>query len=83
MPTVKLTKRTVEKLPVPDPSGKQTLHWDAERHGFGVLCSGTSSAKSWIVQGKLPGGKTRRITLGPTSVLTLEEAWERAKSLSR
>jgi hypothetical protein len=43
MATIKLTKRSVEALKVPDPSGKQQLYWDAELKGFGVLVSGVSS----------------------------------------
>ena len=64
MPTVKLTKGAVEKIPAPDPSGKQVICWDAELRGFGVLASGTTTAKSYIVQRRLPDGRTRRLTVG-------------------
>jgi integrase len=64
MPTVKLTKGAVEKIPAPDPSGKQVIYWDAELRGFGVLASGTTTAKSYIVQRRLPDGRTRRLTVG-------------------
>ena len=37
MPKLKLTARAIERLPAPDPSGKQTLYWDTELRGFGVL----------------------------------------------
>src|SRR4051812_16800033 len=80
MPTLKLIKRAIETLPAPDPSGKQTLYW-AEGNatpGLGILVSGVSSAKSWVAQGTI-NGKARRITLGPVSVLSVEEAWEAAK----
>ena len=40
MPNLKLTKTAITRLKAPDPSGKQTLHWDTELKGFGVLCSG-------------------------------------------
>jgi integrase len=64
MPSVKLTKREIEKIEAPDPSGKQVLHWDAELRGFGVLASGTTTAKTYVVQRRLPDGKTRRVTVG-------------------
>jgi hypothetical protein len=48
MPTVKLTERAINKLPAPDPSGKQVLHWDAELKGFAVLCSGTTNTKTYM-----------------------------------
>jgi hypothetical protein len=52
MAVIKLTKRTVEALKAPDPSGKQTLYWaeDKDRAGLGVLVSGTTAAKSWVAQ---------------------------------
>ena len=30
MPKIKLTKMSVDTLPAPDPSGKQTLYWDKD-----------------------------------------------------
>ena len=82
MPTMKFTKGSVEDLPAPDPSGKQTLYW-AEGNttpGLGILVSGVSKkTKSWVCQGNLPNGKARRITLGPVAVLSIEQAWEEAK----
>ncbi|MBY0429773.1 MAG: hypothetical protein K2Q10_01125 [Rhodospirillales bacterium] len=32
------------------PPGKQVLHWDADLKGFGVLCSGKTAAKTYVVQ---------------------------------
>lgn len=78
---MKLTKRAIAALPAPDPSGKQKLYWDDELKGFGLLCSGTTAAKTFIVQRKLPGGLTRRITIGAVNVLTLDEARSRAKTV--
>jgi integrase len=80
MPRLKLTQRAVEKLPAPDPAGKQTLHWDSELKGFGVLCSGTTKAKTYVVQRDLPGGRTRRMTIAPTNVIPLDDARRRAES---
>ena len=80
MPRLKLTQCAVEKLSAPDPAGKQTLHWDTEIKGFGVLCSGTTKAKTYVVQRDMPGGRTRRMTIAPTNVIALDEARRRAES---
>ena len=76
---LKLTARAIDRLPAPDPSGRQRLHWDSELTGFGVLCSGTTNAKTYIVQRDLPDGRTRRVTIGRTNVFTLEKARDEAK----
>lgn len=68
MPTIKLTETRIEELKAPDPSGKQTLHWDTETRGFGVLCSGTTTSKTFVTQHKLTDGRTRRITVGPVAM---------------
>jgi integrase len=81
MPTCKLTERTVAKLAAPDPSNKQTLHWDSDLKGFGVLCSGTTSAKTYIVQRPLPNGRKRRVTIGACNVLALIDARTKAKAV--
>ena len=77
MPTIKLKEKAVEKLKAPDPSGKQVLHWDADLKGFGVLCSGTSNARSYVVQAAV-GGVTRRVTIGRVNVLKLATARQKA-----
>ena len=81
MPRLKLTVRAVDRLPAPDPSGGQVLHWDSELRGFGVLCSGTTATKTYVVQRDLPGGRTRRVTVGPVNVLDLDKAREQAKGV--
>ena len=63
MPMMKLTKQAVHKLPAPDPSGKQHLYWDTEQKGFGLLVSGKTETKSYVVQREV-NGRTRRVTLG-------------------
>lgn len=79
---IKFTKGKLDALPAPDPSGKQTPYWDLDLTGFGVLISGVSKTKSYIVQRKLgTSGKTRRVTLAQYNVLTLDEARERAKAV--
>ncbi|CAO4151719.1 Arm DNA-binding domain-containing protein [Methylorubrum extorquens] len=78
--TFKLTRASVDRLLAPDPSGRQRLLFDAELKGFGVLVSGTTAAKSYVVQRDV-NGKTRRITVGRTNVLSLEEARRKAIGL--
>jgi integrase len=73
MPRTRLTQRTVERMPAPDPSGKQVAHWDTELRGFGLLVSGISNAKTYIVQREV-NGKTRRLTVGAANVFDHEEA---------
>lgn len=78
MPRLKLTARTVARLMAPDPSGRQQLHWDTELRGFGVLCSGTTGAKTYVVQREV-NGRTRRVTVAAVNVLDLDKARERAQ----
>src|SRR5215207_9944554 len=80
MPRIKLTQRVVEKLSAPDPSGRQVLHWDTELRGFGVLCSGKTNTKTYVVQRDLPNGRTRRVTIAAANVLALDEARRRAEA---
>jgi integrase len=81
MPTVKLTEKSVARLKAPDPSGRQVLHWDAELKGFGVLCSGVTSTRSYVVQRALPGGRTRRVTVASVAELPLRDARDRAAKI--
>jgi hypothetical protein len=75
---IKLTAKMVERLHAPDPRGKQTLYWDAELKGFGLLVSGVSTAKTFIVQSDLRG-RSRRVTIGPANVIDADEARKIAK----
>jgi hypothetical protein len=70
MPKLKLTAKSIAGLKAPDPSGKQVLYFDSELKGFGVLVSGKTNAKTFVAQRDLPGGKTRRISLGPSNILS-------------
>jgi integrase len=81
VPTIRLTEKSIAKLEAPDPRGAQTIHWDSELKGFGVLCSGATNAKSYVVQHLLPGGRTRRVTIARTNVIKLDDATKRAKEL--
>jgi integrase len=76
----KLTERAVERLKAPTANGKQALHWDADLKGFGVLCSGVSKTKTYVVQRDI-AGRTRRVTIAQTNVLSLGEARRRAEAV--
>lgn len=78
---MKFTERAIAKIKAPTDSGSQQLYWDENLRGFGVLCSGVSNAKTYIVQRALPSGKTRRVTIGRTNVLALADAAQHAKQL--
>jgi integrase len=80
MAKLKLTEKAVAQLPAPTPTGKQALHWDTELRGFGLLCSGKTSAKTYVVQRELHG-RTRRVTVAPANVLPLKEARQRAQEI--
>ena len=77
--TFKLTKSFIDKLAAPTASGRPRLVWDSEFHGLGVIVSGVSNAKSWVVQPSV--GDRRRRTLGPCNVLSRDQAWELAKPI--
>ena len=77
---MKLTEKAIRALAAPDPSGKQKLYWDDEPKGFGVLCSGVTRTKTFILQRPV-NGKTRRITIAP--VLGVAGEVEAARSKAR
>jgi integrase len=77
---LRLTQTAIARLKAPTLSKKQELYWDETTHGFGVLCSGVSAARSYIVQRDV-NGKTRRITIGSVGGLTLETAREEAEKV--
>jgi integrase len=81
MPSLRLTRRAVEQLPAPDPTGRQRLFWDTDMKGFGLLVSGRTKSKTYICQRKLPGGNTRRVTVGAANVLELDAARQQAQKL--
>ncbi|TIN50214.1 MAG: DUF4102 domain-containing protein, partial [Mesorhizobium sp.] len=57
------------------------LHWDADLKGFGVLCSGVTSTKTFIAQRTLPDGKTRRVTVAAVNEMALSKAREEAADM--
>jgi len=64
-----LTDDLVKALPAPTPDGRQRLIWDRELVGLAVLCSGSTSVKSFVVQ-----HRNRRLVLERCSYMTVEEA---------
>jgi hypothetical protein len=46
-----------------------------------VLCSGKTNAKTFVVQRDLPGGRTRRVTVGATNVFTVDAARRQAEGI--
>jgi integrase len=79
---MKMTKSNIAAL---RPGTKPQLCWDANRDhpGLGILV-GVKGTKTWILQAKVHGkGVTRRLSLGPVSTMTPEQAWERAVPLRR
>ncbi len=76
--TMKLTKKTVDALPLPARGGGQKLVWDDDVRGFGIRL--TPTKKTYIAQGRVRGKRTeRRVSLGEHGTLTLDEARRRAK----
>lgn len=71
---MKLTKTTVEKMPLP--AAGQALVWDSELKGFGVRL--TPGSRSYIAQARV-NGKTRRVTIGAHGEITADQARKRAK----
>jgi integrase len=80
MPRMKLTEKALDRLKAPHPSGKQVLFWDSELRGFGLLVSGVTNARTFVVQHEI-NGQTRRVTVGPANVMSLKDAQARAKTV--
>jgi hypothetical protein len=76
MPTVRLTKRTVEALP--HPSAGQALYRDDSLPGFGVRVGARS--KVFFAEGQVQR-RTVRVTIGRADVLSPEVARQKAKAL--
>lgn len=72
----KLTKRSVEKLPV---QTQDYITFDSEVNGFGVRVL-PSGKRSYMVQYR-SGGRTRRIAIGQHGAITVEQARRKAKEL--
>ncbi len=73
---VRLTKRVVDRLK-PE-VGRDVVLWDSELPGFGLRVK-PSGVRSYMVQYRNAGGRSRRLTLGRHGVLTPEQARDLAK----
>ena len=87
MPVLSLGRRSVAQLAEVI---RPTLFFDTDLKGFGLLASPKSKrnpdgAKTWFVQYRTgDGGRraaTKRVTIGPLSLLTAEKARQRAQIL--
>jgi len=79
MATGRITKRSVEAVPLPTASGRNYL-WDEQLKGFGVMVTPTGS-RSYLVQYRIGGrgSPTRRYTIGKHgSPWTADKARDRA-----
>jgi len=63
--------------------GNGRLYWDTEIPGFGVLVNGVSTSRTFVVQRDMPGGKTRRVTIGAVAELSLEAARQQAGDIAQ
>ncbi|WP_230629304.1 tyrosine-type recombinase/integrase [Sphingomonas sp. Leaf37] len=82
MATGKITKRSVDAIPVPD-RGKREHLWDDTLKGFGVMVT-DKGARSYLVQYRIGGrgAPSRRVTIGKHgSPWTAEKARIRATEL--
>lgn len=70
---MKLTKKSVESLPIPK-SGQQFV-WDSQLAGFGVRLN--PSGRTYVVQARV-SGVSRRISLGRHGAITAEGARKKA-----
>jgi hypothetical protein len=75
---VKLTTTAIKTLALP-PGTKDKTFWDDELGGFGLRLR-EGGSRNWVVQYDL-GGKSRRVTLGSTSLLDIGTARAKAKGL--
>lgn len=75
---VNLSKTFVKNAKAPDPSGKQVCYWDESLTGFGLLCSGKTNAKSFVVQ---RGKVIPRRSFADANVMSVEEARETARDM--
>lgn len=64
MPTARITKRSVESIPLPA-EGKRDHIWDDKLKGFGVMVT-SSGSRSYLVQYRMGGrgSRTQTITIG-------------------
>ena len=73
----KLTKRTIDALV---PAAKEQVVWDTETRGFGLRVQPTG-IKTFLVQYRNAGGRSRRFAVGRYGVFTVDEARQAAKRI--
>ena len=71
----KITKRFVDSL---RPGKRDVAYWDDDLARFGVRVK-PSGARTYVIQYRNSGGRTRKLALGRVGVLTPEEARQRAR----
>jgi hypothetical protein len=60
MAKIKFTEKAIRGLKAPG-RGQQALYWDATLPGFGVLCSGESNIRSYVVRGSIGRRGIRKV----------------------
>jgi integrase len=71
----KLTRKLIDAL---EADGREVWAWDSELRGFGVRVK-PSGSKSFVLQYRNRFGRSRKFTIGPVKVLSVEEARDRAR----
>src|SRR5262249_25968276 len=71
------TKATLRSMQCP-PGQAEKFFWDAGCRGFGVRAL-RSGRRSWMYQYRDEHGRTRRVTLGDVSAVSLEDARDAAR----
>lgn len=79
MALLKLTEKSVLRLKA-NPKGRQTLYWDVNMQGFGVLVSGDSAVKTYVVKGNVRGHSIRQ-KIERVDLITLSKARQRAREM--
>lgn len=75
--TIKLTKRTIDGLPIPEGKGIRKWYFDSELPGFGLLVRSSGRKVFFVKYG--PSNNRKRIMLGQYGPLTPEKARELAR----
>ena len=79
---MKLTKKTIDELPIPSPkNGKatQTIHRDDTLKGYGLL-AGSGGTKSFFIERRI-NGRVKRMNIGRYGTLTPTQARIKAQEL--
>ena len=77
---LRLTKRTVDNLPVPTADEGDVVWWDVELPGFGCRLL-PSGRRTYILQRRTRAGRSIRVKIARTSDLTAEQARDQARRL--